>query len=217
MIYCSSLNLIFLKTKKVGGTSFEIALSKYCNEKDIVTPISTEDELTREKLGYQAPVNFLDEDRCDELVAENVRGSFYNHMTGEEIYRNLGEKIFNRCTKISIHREPLDFLVSLYFFQRRNPKIKDLSFGEWLPARYEQVQENYEIAPLSGPYSPDIVLSYETLSDEVAQLNELPRDFADTFNALKAKGSYRPKSSRDAQAFFGVWVRRVYPENTQTH
>ena len=58
MIICHGLKLIFVKTKKTGGTSFEIALSKYCNADDIVCDISEGDELIRADLGFQGPVNF---------------------------------------------------------------------------------------------------------------------------------------------------------------
>jgi hypothetical protein len=37
------LKLIFIKTKKVGGRSFEIALSKYCGPGCVITPISLDD------------------------------------------------------------------------------------------------------------------------------------------------------------------------------
>ena len=40
MIYCQNLDIIFFKTEKVAGTSFEIALSKYCSTDDIVPRIA---------------------------------------------------------------------------------------------------------------------------------------------------------------------------------
>ena len=69
-----------MKTKKVGGTSFEIALSKYCDENDIVTLISPEDENTRASLGYQKPVNYNMQNRSNNLLNLGVTGNFRNHM-----------------------------------------------------------------------------------------------------------------------------------------
>ena len=63
MIMSHGLKVIFVKTKKVGGTSFEIALSKYCNDDDIVCKISEKDELIRSELGFQGPVNFRERSR----------------------------------------------------------------------------------------------------------------------------------------------------------
>lgn len=39
MIICHPLSLIIIKTQKVGGTSLEIALSKYYGPACIITPI----------------------------------------------------------------------------------------------------------------------------------------------------------------------------------
>ena len=47
MIYLRDHNLLFLKPRKVGGTSFEIALSTFAGPRDIVTPITPSDEIGR--------------------------------------------------------------------------------------------------------------------------------------------------------------------------
>ena len=43
LLYLSKSNMLFLKPRKVAGTSFEIALSRSAVTADIVTPISLED------------------------------------------------------------------------------------------------------------------------------------------------------------------------------
>ncbi len=203
MILCKDLNIIFFKTKKVGGTSFEIALSKYCDENDIVTPISPEDEITRANLGYQGPTNHKNRDRSRDLVNLGVTGNFRNHMIAEEIYHNLGHEIFSKSKKISIHREPLDFIVSQYWFQKtgNNKKFVDLSVREWMKLQYKTIEENYKIAPISGPYSPDIILNYETLAADIKKVDELPSDFLETFTSLSAKGNRRPPDTKDPIKF----------------
>lgn len=203
MIYCGDLNIIFLKTKKVGGTSFEIALSKYCGEDDIVTPISPEDEETRANLGYQEPINFENKNRSEKLVSRGVTGDFRNHIIAKSIRRRIGDEIFRKSTKISIHREPLDFIVSLYWFQKtgNNEKFNKLSLRDWMAIQYYRVEENYRIAPISGPNSPDIILNYATLVDDIKKVGELPRDFLDTFSSIRAKGNRRPSSAVDPIQF----------------
>ena len=202
MIYCSSLNIIFFKTKKVGGTSFEITLSKYCNSTDIVTPITTEDENIRVKLGYQSPINYRAEQRTKDLINQDITGDFKNHMTSKNIYENMGKKLFNKCTKIAIHRDPLDFLISQYFFRMKKSQTEKQSFSEWLSLNYKNVIENYKIAPLDGIYAPDIILRYDTLNDDIKNTKELPKDFICVFNTLNAKGNFRPPDSRKTKSFF---------------
>jgi hypothetical protein len=43
MILSHTRKFIFIKTRKVSGTSMEISLSQFCGEGDIITPISYED------------------------------------------------------------------------------------------------------------------------------------------------------------------------------
>jgi len=195
--------MIFFKTKKVGGTSFEIALSKYCDENDIVTPISPYDEDTRANLGYQGPINYKNQNRSKKLVSLGITGEFRNHLTASEIRQNIGNEIFSKSIKISIHRDPLDFIVSLYWMQKtgNNKKFNDLSFREWLAIQYHTVEDNYKIAPISGPNSPDIILNYATLVDDIKKVSEFPRDFLETFSSISAKGNRRPSSAKDPIKF----------------
>jgi len=58
VLYLAKQNMLFLKPKKVAGTSFEIALSISASTKDIVTPISLDDELIRINQKGQLPVNW---------------------------------------------------------------------------------------------------------------------------------------------------------------
>jgi hypothetical protein len=58
VFYFAAKNLLFLKPRKVAGTSFEIALSVSASTSDIITPVSLEDELIRIDQKGQLPVNW---------------------------------------------------------------------------------------------------------------------------------------------------------------
>jgi hypothetical protein len=58
LILSHRYKFIFVKTTKTAGTSIEIALSRYCGPRDIVTPISLEDEPLRGQYGVR-PRNYL--------------------------------------------------------------------------------------------------------------------------------------------------------------
>ena len=83
MIVSHKLKVIFIKTKKVAGTSFEIALSKYCGERDIITPISDDDEHIRKDMGYVCAQNYEKSQWNVPNLNFLVSEPFYNHMAGK--------------------------------------------------------------------------------------------------------------------------------------
>ena len=47
MILSHKYKYIFIKSFKTASTSLEIALSRFCDKEDIITPIKNEDEIIR--------------------------------------------------------------------------------------------------------------------------------------------------------------------------
>jgi hypothetical protein len=60
MIASFSRNFIFLKTRKTGGTSIEMALAPHCAPGDIVTPLAPSDERARIAGGAIQARNYAD-------------------------------------------------------------------------------------------------------------------------------------------------------------
>ena len=58
MIFSKLHRFLFIKGRKVAGTSFEVALSKICGPDDILTPITPIDEQTRLSLQYRPAQNY---------------------------------------------------------------------------------------------------------------------------------------------------------------
>jgi len=93
MIFSHKHRFIFIKGRKVAGTSIEIALSSYCGPQDIITPISPVDELKRLTHGGK-PQNYGAPERVERKYLTLVRAgkmkaaiktrvhtySFFNHM-----------------------------------------------------------------------------------------------------------------------------------------
>lgn len=101
MIASFSHNFIFVKTRKVGGTSLEIVLSSWCSGRDICTPIPPNDEAIRARFGG---------------TARNYRGSggrlaFFNHMPATFIRAAL-PKTWLRAFKFAVDRHPYEKVVS---------------------------------------------------------------------------------------------------------
>ena len=106
MIVSHKHKFIFIKTKKTAGTSLEIALSGICGPDDIITPITREDELVREKLGYRGPQNY-----------RNGNSNYFNHIPAIIVRNALGETIWREYFKFCFERNPWDKVVSWYYWE----------------------------------------------------------------------------------------------------
>jgi len=207
VIICHPLKLIFLKTKKVAGTSFEVALSKFCSSECIITPISAQDEQVRANLGFRGPQNYLESDRVGisnpDSANYKLMGDFINHSNIFTIKDNLRKQIFDEYTKLSIHREPADVLVSKYFYRTRYlvPNQRP-SFAHWYQRHKITAVENYLIAPVKGEPRCDKIFAYEHLLQEIKDSDLLPSEFTNVFDRLRLKSHYRDIHSQDASAFF---------------
>jgi hypothetical protein len=94
-------DFIFVKTRKVGGTSLEIVLSSWCTGRDIVTPIPPEDEAIRAGFGGM-PRNFR---------GPAGKAVFYNHMPATDIAATL-PGLWSRAFKFAVDRHPYEKVVS---------------------------------------------------------------------------------------------------------
>ena len=109
MILSHRWRFIFIKGRKVAGTSVEMALSTLCGPEDIVTPITPRDEVERFRAGGQArnfawsPIEELQyrsaiaqfaasgSDRFDQVPsAAPILSRYSNHMSLAEVLSRFG-------------------------------------------------------------------------------------------------------------------------------
>lgn len=122
MIISHKHKFIFIKTEKTAGTSIEIALSKICGPKDIITRITPNDEKTRSELGYPGPQNYLyplnSYGVVDYLKVIKYKGriGYYNHISAAQIKERIPADIWNSYFKFTFERNPFDKLISWYYW-----------------------------------------------------------------------------------------------------
>lgn len=107
MIINHHYRFIYVKNARVASTSMEIALSKFCGEGDIITPISGKNERIRRQLGFTPPQNWKN--------LETGENEYWAHISAREIRAKVGEEIWNSYFKFAIERNPYDKVVSLYY------------------------------------------------------------------------------------------------------
>ena len=133
MILSHKHKFIFLKGKKVGGTSVEAALSKICGEEDIITPITLVDERFRVQSGARSCQNYSLDRFEEKNYLERIRSGdnasqpksiFYNHMPLKEV----------------LSLESADVRSYKVFFVERSPYSKIVSWAN-MQLKFKSYQE----------------------------------------------------------------------------
>ena len=212
MIFLRKPKVLFLKAGKVGGTSFEIALSSFARSDDIITPISEEDEKLRLSRGYRGAQNynyrisdFFDLSskeilRC--LFSRKIPEKFFNHISAAEARRKLGEDLWSESLKVAIVRNPFDRLISQYFWANRNRKnVPELS--EWVRHNPMALFNNEQYF-IDGKDVIDHYIRYDELRLDMLTLEKLKpelRGLWSVFSGITTKNSIRPKSATVSNFF----------------
>ncbi|MCP4550739.1 MAG: sulfotransferase family 2 domain-containing protein [Bacteroidetes bacterium] len=128
MIISHKYKFIFIKTNKTAGTSIEIALSKICGKKDVITPISPDDEKVRRQIGISAqnyfiPYNKYTSKDLVKLFVKMKRKVFYNHIPAIDVKNSVSKEIWNSYYKFCFDRNPFDKIISHYYFISIEMKI----------------------------------------------------------------------------------------------
>jgi hypothetical protein len=215
MIVSHKHRLIFLKPRKVAGTSFEIAMSKFLSEADIITPLSRDDELIRRRLGFIGPRNFNFEyvnlftrrrNEPVELFGFDVPLKYYNHIPARVARRRLGHSIWSDYKKISLVRNPWERAISIFFWKntkrKKRPNLEN--FTEYFRSHQFLLETNYEHYMIRKKNVIDYFIRYENFEEDMLTLeSEVPgiRGLWDTFKGIAAKSETRDRSHTRQEIF----------------
>lgn len=213
MILSHKNRFIFLKTSKTAGTSLEIALSKYCGPDDVITPIQLDDEAVRASLGYPGPQNYLKRrrqytprDHFRLMRGRKAPRTFYNHIPARDVRARVGKAIWESYLKVSIVRNPFDYVVSRYFWAHEGQEVSRTGFREYLMSKPKVLHKNRRITHIDGTKAVDFMIRFEHFGDDLTELAErvgLPRDLHAEFSALGAKKGVRPPHATTDEMFSG--------------
>jgi hypothetical protein len=213
MIVSHRYKFIFLKTRKTGGTSIEIALSKFCGPQDVITPISPTDERLRTELGYRGRQNNHVSIRrytlpdYARLVVPGTRRAFRRHTPATRARRDVGEACWKKYFKFSVERDPWDKAVSLYYWRARGSKPR-ISFAQFIDTVDESHLSNFEIYGVGDSIVADHVIRYENLHAELAHV-AARLNLPEPLELPRAKSGYREDSGRYWDLFSPDAVARV--------
>ena len=197
MIYLKKERVVFLKARKVAGTSFEMALSRFAMKDDIITPISPNDERARKELGFSSCQNYMDKSGAP---------IFNNHISAADAKKKLGISIWNDAQKITIVRNPFDVYVSLFYYHNgAEADISKLSgwYFDGKGASYLGV--NHKQYFIKEEMIVDRFIRYESFEEDIFKVEEsMPvlKGLYDTFRNIKAKSGVRDHASFNLESVY---------------
>ncbi|MCX7567237.1 sulfotransferase family 2 domain-containing protein [Sulfitobacter sp. F26169L] len=162
---------IFLKTRKVAGTSIEMFLQPMCSRS---TPV---DSVVQEKTrAMQDDAGIVGARLIPDADRNALDAMWYNHMPVRQIYDQLGPEVWEDYTILTALRNPYDRMVSFFFWRRTRQGLPKLAEEEIKPAFRKFVFgtrwfDDLDVTHLNGSFAADRVIHYETLTDDLAQLS----------------------------------------------
>jgi hypothetical protein len=220
MIISHKHKFIFIKTEKTAGTSIEIALSKFCGDDDIITPITPEDEYTRRRLSGRGPQNYIipvEKYSPTDKVNPAFRNKplcFFNHASAKFIRQYIGEEIWGSYFKFCFERNPWDKVISWYFWV--NQSAQRPSITEFIRSGKANLIRGFDLYTIDGVLSVDNVYSFEKLDLELEKIQNRFQ-FPGKLELPRAKGGYRKDrrhyrdilSEEDRRLIENIYAREI--------
>ena len=205
MIISHKFRCIYIKLAKVAGTSFEIALSKYCGADDIIPRPYKKDSVMRRVLGFWSTQN------CNRHMKQI---KFGDHIEARDIKERIPEDIWDNYLKVATIRCPYDMLISQYYWSQ-HVSSNTIDFERYVakkgrrPFRLIYGLHEGEAEQSTGVKKllTDFLIRYEHLDEDIKELEiriNCPR-LLDTFQSTTKLQNIRPKVGTAAYEMYAKY------------
>lgn len=164
-IISRQFNFIFVKTRKTGGTSFEIELAKQLEAEAVVTPVIP-------AVPGHEPRNWQ---------RGWLKKPYFNHMTAARIREFIGEADFTKMHKFCVEREPVAKCVS-FFHMLKNSEMHGAKQNKSLT--WEQYVEQRDFPLDIDKYTEVVRGQRKLIVDQVIAYEDMARSFTELFPKL---------------------------------
>lgn len=167
---------IFLKTRKVAGSSIELYLRTLCGPDDIVTPLSREEESLAAELGARPPSAIRSRIRYPwEMHVEHWQqlkarrhwpkvSEWWAHMEASQVRRRVDKKSWDSYYRFSVIRNPWDRAVSSWYWTSRSRGVP----LDWIIDH--RSKQNWRIISIKNRLAVDDVIRFENLSEDFGRV-----------------------------------------------
>ncbi len=214
MIISHKHRFIFIKTRKVAGSSIELRLSRLLEPTDVFSSLQERSQSG----GFEnlKSKQFHGFDKAGRPIF--ISG----HSPLERVYRKYG-KLVADYRVISVERNPWDRAVSQFFWSNRKTDMKTRSHDEQVAEfkkftyrygpdrlarklfgwRKHRAHSQRNLYSLGETPIVDFMIRFECLEEDLARLSGfLELDETLSVKDINAKGEFRAKKSRDYRLFF---------------
>ncbi|MEL6553962.1 MAG: sulfotransferase family 2 domain-containing protein [Cyanobacteria bacterium J06621_11] len=175
MIISHKHKFIFIKTEKTAGTSVEIALSKFCGDDDIITPLVPKDEKIRREISGRSAQNYLvPKDKYTprkwaKLLLKGKPSEFYNHITAREVKQFVSQDVWDSYFKFCFERNPWDKVISWYYWRYKSEPRPSIT--AFIRSGEAKKVSGYPLYTINGQVVADKIGLFENLTEELASIS----------------------------------------------
>lgn len=177
MIICHKHKFIFIKTRKTAGTSIETALAKFCDDDDVITALSDEDEQARRESGIRSAQNLLvpiSRYRGSELrqLFGSGRTRFSNHTPASDVSRFVARRMWDEYFVFCVERNPFDHAISQYHWKNRKRPDNKPPMPVFLRDLSDLNISNWTLYTENNEVTVDRIIRYEKLEEGLNEVSE---------------------------------------------
>lgn len=214
---------IFIKTRKTGGSSTEMALARYCGPDDVITDQKeyhtgvSDLSAQNERLPYS---EWSLGAKIKKLTGRPLpaRGTgFYQHMMARNARKLIPPDIWNNYFKFTIERNPWDRQVSQYHWRYRNTEDPP-AFRTFIMSPFRRkITRNWRMYTEADKLIVDTVIMHHDLQtgleSVLARLGiDGPVDLPTAKSGFRKQRDYRAYYDDDTRQMVGMWYTKEISE-----
>jgi len=221
MIISHEHKFIFIKCRKVAGSSIELSLAEQCGPDDVITTDPCKEPVAR---NFDQPYSIVSQlletphpiNAVRAIRDWRKRPAFYSHIDARSARSRLGKKIWDSYYKFCFERNPWDKCVSWYYwFYRRQFKYRK---DEQAPSFREHMLKNRFFIDKNFPVDwRRYTIGDELAVDFVGQYSNINADFERITSDLgldcslghNDKSDFRDQKSRDLSTIYDDETREA--------